>query len=349
MIDTMYWAEDALYLLDQRRLPHEVNYLRCSSAEAISAAISDMVVRGAPAIGVAAAFGVVRAVLDSSSRQSVDWNHVFQKIEILRSSRPTAVNLMWAIDRMSVVIEACRFLDASDVAENCLLEAKKIKLEDIEINRQIGDHGLDVCRRGMRILTYCNAGALATAGYGTALGVIRSAHRELADIQVYACETRPYLQGARLTAWELMEDQIPVTLMADNKVGYAMAQGLIDLVVVGTDRVAANGDVANKIGTYTVATMAQRHGIPFYVACPVSTIDFSIASGDQIPMEERVAAELTGYQDRQWAPDNVSVLNPAFDVTPSELVTALITEYGMFGSTEDGLKKLKSVLPSKLS
>ena len=315
MIDTMYWAEDALYLLDQRRLPHEVNYLRCDSAEAISAGISDMVVRGAPAIGVAAAFGVVRAVLDSSSRQSVDWNYVFQKIEILRSSRPTAVNLMWAIDRMSIVIEACRLSDASDVAENCLLEAKKIKSEDIEINRQIGDHGLDVCRRGMRILTYCNAGALATAGYGTALGVIRSAHREL---------------------------------MADNMVGYAMAQGLIDLVVVGTDRVAANGDVANKIGTYTVATMAQRHGIPFYVACPVSTIDFSIASGNQIPIEERVATELTGYQDRQWAPDNVSVLNPAFDVTPSELVTALITEYGIFGSTEDGLKKLKSALPSKL-
>ena len=170
----------------------------------------------------------------------------FQKIEILRSSRPTAVNLMWAIDRMSIVIEACRLSDASDVAENCLLEAKKIKSEDIEINRQIGDHGLDVCRRGMRILTYCNAGALATAGYGTALGVIRSAHRELADIQVYACETRPYLQGARLTVWELMEDQIPVTLMADNMVGYAMAQGLIDLVVVGTDRVAANGDVAQQ-------------------------------------------------------------------------------------------------------
>jgi len=348
MVETMYWADDALYLLDQRALPNEVTYVKCGSAEEISASIQDMVVRGAPAIGVAAAYGVTRAVQDACSDLAVDWELVSQKIATLRASRPTAVNLMWAIDRMAALIDQLRSSPVNVIIDAFLPEAKAIELEDVSINQRIGDHGSSLCRDDMRILTYCNAGALATAGYGTALGVIRSAYRDFRNISVYACETRPYLQGARLTAWELMQDKIPVTLMADNMVGYAMDQGLIDLVVVGTDRVAANGDVANKIGTYTVATMARRHAIPFYVACPVSTIDFSTAFGDLIPIEQRAPEELTGYQDKQWAPSNVNVLNPSFDVTPSELVAGLITEYGIVPSTSDGIRHIQSVLSGEL-
>ena len=348
MIDTMYWADDALYLLDQRLLPNEVCYVKCGTAEEISAGIQNMVVRGAPAIGVAAAYGVTRAVHDCSNQNGVDWDLVSKKISILRASRPTAVNLVWAIDRMTRLIDQFRLSPTHLVVNAFLREAQAIEAEDILINQRIGDHGAALCRDGMRILTYCNAGALATAGYGTALGVIRSAFRDFKDISVYACETRPYLQGARLTAWELMEDQIPVTLMADNMVGYAMDQGLIDMVVVGTDRVAANGDVANKIGTYTVATMANRHNIPFYVACPVSTIDFSTGSGYLIPIEQRAPDELTGYQDKQWAPSRVRVLNPSFDVTPSELVTGLITEYGIVPSTSEGVQRIRALLSGEL-
>ena len=336
MVETMYWADDALYLLDQRALPNEVTYVKCESAEEISAGIQEMVVRGAPAIGVAAAYGVTRAVQDSCNDLAVDWELVLQKIATLRASRPTAVNLMWAIDRMTALINQLRSSPVSVVIDAFLQEAKAIELEDVSINQSIGDHGSSLCRDDMNILTYCNAGALATAGYGTALGVIRSASRDFENISVYACETRPYLQGARLTVWELMQDKIPVTLMADN------------MVVVGTDRVAANGDVANKIGTYTVATMAKRHAIPFYVACPVSTIDFSTASGDLIPIEQRAAEELTGYQDKQWAPSQVNVLNPSFDVTPSELVAGLITEHGIVPSTSDGIRHIRSVLSGEL-
>ena len=266
----------------------------------------------------------------------------------LDNARPTAVNLMWAIDRMAALIDQLRSSPVNVIIDAFLQEAKAIESEDVSINQRIGDHGSSLCRDDMRILTYCNAGALATAGYGTALGVIRSASRDFKNISVYACETRPYLQGARLTAWELMQDKIPVTLMADNMVGYAMDQGLIDMVVVGTDRVAANGDVANKIGTYTVATMAKRHAIPFYVACPVSTIDFSTASGDLIPIEQRAPEELTGYQDKQWAPSQVNVLNPSFDVTPSELVAGLITEHGIVPSTSAGIRHIQSVLSGEL-
>jgi len=298
-VEAIRWQGDRLALLDQRLLPGETAYVECRSAADVAAAIRDMVVRGAPAIGCAAAFGVV---LGCGTAQAY---------ALLAASRPTAVNLFWALDRMK----------RAGGAES---EARAIYDEDIAANRAMGAHGAALIPHGARILTYCNTGALATAGHGTALGVVRSSMGK--GVSVIACETRPYLQGARLTAWECVQEGIPCTLITDNMAGHLMSRGDVDLVIVGADRIAANGDVANKIGTYALAVLARRHDLPFYVAAPLSTFDFSIAEGSAINIEERPAAEVTGYRGVRWVPEGVRVRNPAFDVTPADLITALICE-----------------------
>jgi methylthioribose-1-phosphate isomerase len=301
-VEPIRWRGDHLELLDQRLLPEETVYVTCRTAAEVAQAIRDMVVRGAPAIGCAAAFGVV---LSNGSPESYD---------ILAKSRPTAVNLFWALERMRK-------------ARDLKAEAEAIYAEDMAANREIGRRGAELIRDRARVMTHCNAGALATAGYGTALGVIRSAKGK--HISVIANETRPYLQGARLTAYELVQEGIPCTLITDSMAGHLMSQGEVDVVVVGADRIAANGDVANKIGTYALAVLAKRHGIPFYVAAPLSTFDLKIPDGSHIPIEERPAAEVTGYRDTRWAPQGVSVRNPAFDITPAELITGIICEKGV--------------------
>ena len=300
-VEALRWKGDALELLDQRQLPDRVVYVSCRNAADVAAAIRDMVVRGAPAIGCAAAFGIALEPTESS-------------YEVLAKSRPTAVNLFWALERMRR-------------AKDKRAEAEAIFAEDLAVNRSIGAHGAKLIPQGARVLTYCNTGALATAGHGTALGVIRSARDK--GISVIACETRPYLQGARLTAWECMQEGIPCTLITDNMAGHLMSRNEVDLVIVGADRIAANGDTANKIGTYTLAVLARRHGLPFYVAAPLSTFDRSMANGSLIPIEERPADEVTGYRGQRWAPERVAVRNPAFDVTPADLVTAIICEKGV--------------------
>ena len=301
-VQPIRWLGDRLELLDQRLLPEKTVYVTCRTAEEVAKAIKDMVVRGAPAIGCAAAFGVV---LSKGSPQAY---------EVLKNSRPTAVNLFWALERMKK-------------AKDLEAEAKAIYDEDLAANRAMGELGAALIPEKARVMTHCNAGALATAGYGTALGVIRSSKGK--NISVIANETRPYLQGARLTAYEMVQEGIPVTLITDSMAGHLMSRGEVDVVVVGADRIAANGDVANKIGTYALAVLAKRHGIPFYVAAPLSTFDPSIPDGSKIPIEERGAEEVTGYRDTRWAPQGVSVRNPAFDVTPAELVTGIITEKGI--------------------
>jgi len=303
-VAALRWRGDALELLDQRLLPERMEYVRCRSAAEVATAIREMVVRGAPAIGCAAAFGIA---LDRGAEAA---------FEVLARSRPTAVNLFWALERMR---------RAKDLAA----EAIAIYEEDIAANRAIGAHGAALVPDGARIMTYCNAGALATAGYGTALGVVRSAIEHGKQVSVIACETRPYLQGARLTAWECTQEGIPCTLVADNMAGHLMSRGEVDLIVVGADRIAANGDVANKIGTYMLAAVARLHALPFYVAAPLSTFDRSMASGAQIPIEERAPDEVTGYRGMRWAPQGVEVRNPAFDVTPAGLVSAIVCEKGV--------------------
>ena len=332
--NTLRWVNNALEMLDQRALPRRVAYLRYDTAAAVAEGIKTMVVRGAPAIGCAAAYGVALEALRLHDQLRDQPRDAFlagmaQGIAHLAASRPTAVNLFWALNRMRATLDTLHAAATADIASALLAEAHAIAEEDVRLNRQMGAHGATLLNDNMRVLTHCNAGALATAGHGTALGVIRSAVEAGKRIHVFADETRPFLQGARLTAWELMQDGIPVTLIADNAAGLLMRQGEIDAVIVGADRVAANGDVANKIGTYSVAVLARRHGIPFYVAAPLSTIDANTASGHDIPIEERAAIEVTGYGDTQWAPHGVAVRNPVFDVTPAELVTALITERGM--------------------
>jgi methylthioribose-1-phosphate isomerase len=301
-VEPLRWLGDRLELLDQRQLPEKTVYVTCRTAAEVAQAIRDMVVRGAPAIGCAAAFGVALSKGTSES------------YEILAKSRPTAVNLFWALERMRK-------------AKDLKAEAQAIYAEDLAANREIGRLGAGLIRERARVMTHCNAGALATAGYGTALGVIRSSKHK--NITVIANETRPYLQGARLTAYELVQEGIPCTLITDSTAGYLMSKGEVDVVVVGADRIAANGDVANKIGTYALAVLAKRHGIPFYVAAPLSTFDPKIPDGSHIPIEERPAAEVTGYREARWAPQGVSVRNPAFDVTPAELITGIICEKGV--------------------
>jgi len=328
-------------MIDQRILPADFKYISYSTAAAVADGIRNMVVRGAPAIGCAAAYGVALAALELQDVNDDEFaKGMGEAFEVLAQSRPTAVNLFWAIDRMKSVMNNAQG-SVKEIANILLEEAHDIKREDIEINRAMGKNGAELLNDGARVLTHCNAGALATAGHGTALGVFRSAVEASKKIYVIADETRPFLQGARLTAWEMVQENIPVTLITDNMSGHLMSHGEIDAVVVGTDRVAGNGDVANKIGTYMVAVLANRHNIPFYVACPLSTIDRSIASGKDIPIEERPIEEVTGYRDCQWAAQGVEVRNPAFDVTPAELVTGLITEKGVIlNPTTEKINKL---------
>jgi methylthioribose-1-phosphate isomerase len=323
-------VEDHLEMIDQRILPADFQYISYNSAASVADGIRSMVVRGAPAIGCAAAYGVA---LEALSLQDASVDEFSKSMEyafkILLQSRPTAINLFWAIDRMQSKMNENVSQTPKEIANTLLAEAHNVLNEDIEINRKMGSFGAELLPDGARVLTHCNAGALATAGHGTALGVIRSAVEAGKKISVIADETRPFLQGARLTAWEMVQENIPVTLISDNMSGHLMSHGEVDAIVVGTDRVAGNGDVANKIGTYMVAVLSKRHNIPFYVACPLSTIDRSISSGSDIPIEERPINEVTGYRDCQWAADGVSVRNPAFDVTPANLVTGLITEKGV--------------------
>jgi methylthioribose-1-phosphate isomerase len=328
--DTLRWRNDRLELLDQRALPAQCTYIALDSARAVADAIRDMVVRGAPAIGCAAAYGAALEALRLQDATSEEFHSgISLALDILSRSRPTAVNLFWALERMRALYVSVEARDAREIARRLLVEAHTIATEDVRLNRLMGEHGSALLDDGARVLTHCNAGALATAGHGTALGVIRSAVQAGKRIHVLADETRPFLQGARLTAWELQRDAIPVTLIADNAAGLLMSRGEVDAVIVGADRVAANGDVANKIGTYAVAVLAHRHNVPFYVACPLSTIDRRIATGADIPIEERAAAEITGFGSVRWAPPDIEVRNPVFDVTPAELVSALITERGV--------------------
>jgi methylthioribose-1-phosphate isomerase len=328
-VKTVDWEDGAVVMIDQRRLPAEEVYLRCRDHREVAAAIRDMAVRGAPAIGVAAAFGIALGVRRSEAEGGALRREMDAVCEDLRRTRPTAVNLFWAIERMRRAFEAHAAAGGPALRDALLEEARAIHREDLAACRAIGDFGAALIEGPSRVLTHCNAGALATAGYGTALGVIRSAARDGKVAGVIADETRPYLQGARLTAWELTRDGIPTTLIADNMAGHLMATKQVDLVVVGADRIAANGDVANKIGTYPLAVLAKENGVPFYVAAPVSTFDLSVASGDRIPIEERAAEEITHHAGRRVAPEGVSVRNPAFDVTPNRYVTAIVCERGV--------------------
>ena len=336
-VETLRWRDGRLEMIDQRALPAALCYLPFDSAATVAAGIRAMVVRGAPAIGCAAAYGVALEALRLQHQSPSEFSAGIQAgIDCLALSRPTAVNLFWALERMR---NACQTFSGStpvQIAQMLLIEAHAIFSADIAANRSMGRHGAMLLEDGARVLTHCNAGALATAGHGTALGVIRSAVEAGNKISVVANETRPFLQGARLTAWELAQDGIPVTLITDNAAGYLMSRGEIDAVVVGADRVAANGDVANKIGTYSVAVLAQRHRIPFYVAAPLSTIDARIASGAEIPIEERSADEVRGYGSQRWAPQDIAVRNPVFDITPAELVTGFITEKGVVLAPDAG-------------
>jgi methylthioribose-1-phosphate isomerase len=330
MVATVEYINGIVRLIDQRQLPSEEVFIDCRDYQAVAEAIQTLAVRGAPAIGVTAALGLA---VGARAIEAEDFEHFWERFTdicaVMAATRPTAVNLFWAIERMKACAQAQRQLSVAAVKARLEQEAQHILAEDIANNRRMGLHGQVLIADHARILTHCNAGALATAGYGTALGVIRAAVEQGKHVQVIADETRPVLQGARLTAWELHKDNIPVTLIADNMAASLMRRGMIDLVIVGADRIAANGDVANKIGTYGVAVLAQVHGIPFYVAAPLSTIDGSLPSGDYIPIEERQPGEVTHFGDRQIAPTGITVLNPAFDVTPHAYVQAIITEVGV--------------------
>ena len=341
--ETLRWRGDRLEMIDQRVLPAVVNYLAYTSAAETAAGIRDMVVRGAPAIGCAAAYGIALEALRLRAHSAQEFSAGLDAaFATLAASRPTAVNLFWALERMRGHWQNAAAEAPASIAVRLLAAAQAIHSADIDANRRMGAFGAALLADGARVLTHCNAGALATAGHGTALGVIRSAVEAGKSIRVFADETRPFLQGARLTAWELMQDNIAVTLIADNAAAFLMSRGEIDAVIVGADRIAANGDVANKIGTYGVAVVARRHGIPFYVAAPISTIDTGMASGADIPIEERDEAEVTGYDGLRWAPAGVAVRNPVFDVTPAELVTAIITERGVIAAPD--ASKLRSHL-----
>lgn len=329
MVPTIAWENDEVVMLDQRRLPGEEVYLRCTDHRQVAAAIKDMAIRGAPAIGVAAALGIALGVRRSKAEGPALLAELGVICDDLRVTRPTAVNLFWAIDRMRARFAALEGKAPGDLREGLLREALAIQEEDLAACRRMGDLGARLLPEGVRILTHCNAGALATAGYGTALGVIRSASRDGKVIRVFADETRPYLQGARLTAWELTRDGIPTTLITDSMAGFMMSRGEVDAVIVGADRIAANGDVANKIGTYSLAVLARENGIPFYVAAPVSTFDLSLPSGEGIPIEERPREEVTHHGGRLLAPEAVSVRNPAFDITPHRYVAAIVCERGV--------------------
>jgi methylthioribose-1-phosphate isomerase len=327
MFETIEWTDGGVRMIDQTRLPLEETYVTCKTYEEVAEAIRSMVIRGAPAIGVAAAMGVALGVLQANG---ADLDARLSEIcATLAGTRPTAVNLFWGIDRMKRLYESMRGKPVSEIRERLVQEAKLVREEDIEINRAIGRHGAPLVPDHKTVLTHCNAGALATAGYGTALGVIRAAVESGKRFDVFADETRPFLQGARLTAWELCQDGIPTTLITDNMAGHFLKSGRIGCVVVGADRIAANGDVANKVGTYSLSVLAKENGVPFFVAAPVSTLDLTLASGDQMPIEQRAASEVTHMFGKSIAPAGVAVENPAFDVTPARYVTAIITERGV--------------------
>ncbi|MFZ5722998.1 MAG: S-methyl-5-thioribose-1-phosphate isomerase [Pseudomonadota bacterium] len=323
------WLGDALRLIDQRRLPHEENYVTLTDAAGVAEAISAMIVRGAPAIGISAAYGVVlaaRAHARSKPAGSPAWRLAMDEdIRVLAESRPTAVNLFWALDRMRRVLAT----PGSELLDALAAEAVRIHEDDIAANLAMGRHGAALLPEKATVYTHCNTGALATGGYGTALGVIRSAHEQGKLRQVYAGETRPWMQGARLTAWELMQERIPVTLSTEGAAGQLFRRGGIDWVIVGADRITANGDVANKIGTYNLAVLAKHHGVKFMVVAPTSTIDMSLADGHSIPIEERPPEEVTRIQGVRIAPEGVKAMNPSFDVTPAELIAAIVTEAGV--------------------
>ena len=330
VIKTVEWSDDGVVFVDQTKLPTEEVYVTCRTYLEVATAIKDMIVRGAPAIGVAAAMGIALGVRDSRVATVKELRPIFGGIcRTMGDTRPTAVNLFWAIRRMQRKFEDLSNMPIAVLKNEIVLEAKRIHLEDITANEIMGRNGAVLMPSEGGVLTHCNAGALATAGYGTALGVIRAAVESGKNIRVFADETRPFLQGARLTAWELMKDGIDTTVISDNMAGAMMAQGKINAVVVGADRIAANGDVANKIGTYTVAVLAKEHNIPFYVAAPWSTIDLETPDGSRIPIEQRNIREVTHIGGKQMTPDNVRIENPAFDVTPSKYVTAIITERGV--------------------
>jgi methylthioribose-1-phosphate isomerase len=333
MIKTIEWTNEGISMLDQRLLPTEEKYLMLRSYEEVAEAIKKMVVRGAPAIGVSAAMGLALGASQSVGTSVADLEDDFDYMcKVMGETRPTAVNLFWAIERMRDRFrrEKAVTQDPLQIKARLIEEAQAIFREDIEANRALGKFGGELLADGDTVLTHCNAGALATAGdYGTALGVVRGAIAAGKHIAVIADETRPFLQGLRLTAWELAKDNIPVTVITDNMAGHVMKSGKINAVVVGADRIAANGDAANKIGTYMVAVLARKHDIPFYVAAPISTLDLTLRSGDEIPIEQRDPREVTHIKEHQLAPDGVGVQNPAFDVTPNDLITAIITDKGI--------------------
>ena len=324
MIETIQWTASGVVMIDQTRLPRQEVYVTCTDYRQVADAIRSMVIRGAPAIGVAAAMGIALGMQEAESISE------FEEIcETIRRTRPTAVNLFWAIERMRRAFTEFRGHSLAEIRERLIAEAIQIRLEDIAINECIGKNGAPLIPDGKTVLTHCNAGALATAGYGTALGVIRAAVASGKKIDVFADETRPFLQGARLTIWELQHDNIPATLITDNMAGHFLHSGRIGCVIVGADRIAANGDVANKIGTYSVAVLAKENNVPFYVAAPISTLDLSLASGAEIPIEQRAAQEVTHVQGVPVAPEGTEVANPAFDVTPNRYVSAIVTEHGV--------------------
>jgi methylthioribose-1-phosphate isomerase len=332
MLPTIEWKDDAVVMIDQRKLPASEVYVTCKTANEVAKAIKTMVIRGAPAIGVAAAMGIAVGMTRSRATGTKQFTTEFQKTcDLMAGTRPTAVNLFWAIERMKKTFAAAAHEGQSvdEIKKRLVAEARAIHDEDVQSCRTMGAHGATLVPSSARILTHCNAGALATAGYGTALGVIRAAAEQGKTIAVLADETRPFLQGARLTAWELLRDGINTTVITDNMAGAMMRQGQVDLVVVGADRIAANGDVANKIGTYTVAVLAKEHGIPFYVAAPLSTVDLNTPDGSRIPIEERNEREVTHVGSNRLTPDGAQIRNPAFDVTPAKYVTAIITERGI--------------------
>jgi methylthioribose-1-phosphate isomerase len=351
MIQTLEWTESGVVFIDQTKLPTEEVYATCTTHQQVADAIRNMVVRGAPAIGVAAAMGIALGVKNSKAENGADLKREFDVIcETMRQTRPTAVNLFWAIRRMTEKFESLRIRPIAQIKEALIEEAQRMHAEDIAANQAMGRHGATLMPLSGGVLTHCNAGALATAGYGTALGVIRAAVEQGKKIHVYADETRPFLQGSRLTAWELMKDGIPTTVISDNMAGVMMQQGKIGAIVVGADRIAANGDVANKVGTYTVAVLAKEHGIPFYVAAPISTVDLETSDGSKIPIEQRNAREVTHIAGKQMVPDGVQVENPAFDVTPAKYVAAIITERGIarapYGqSLSELVRQIQETLP----
>jgi len=343
MIKTVAWEKDRVILIDQTRLPSETTYVTCEDYETVAGAIKTMIVRGAPAIGVAAAMGIALGALHSTASTYDGFKEQLETIcHTFAQTRPTAVNLFWAIDRMNGLVIAHANKSVEELKSLLKHEAIRIGEEDIEINRRMGAMGNELIPEGARILTHCNAGALATAGYGTALGVIRAAHEAGKRIEVFACETRPFLQGARLTAWELKESGIPVTVITDGMAGYAMHQQKVSLVITGADCICSNGDVANKIGTYSLAVLAREHRIPFYVAAPLSTINPTCGRGEGVSIEERDSTEVTHMAGQRVTPEGVDVWNPAFDITPAKYVSAIITEKGVVTKPyKQNLEKLR--------